>query len=367
MELFQRLFSFQSTVGRRLGLTHMIGLGCLSSVFGSQLTWGADYYRNHLIPRRIKASQESRRVVKKRKKANKTPAFIPGKSIGMLIRPPSRAPASRITAPPEKKPDEKSEYTLFHRTPKHLMRSFNSDNGGITNGPYTLDAGHFQLETELLNFFVFNSTGGTDGALRETNLVINNLILKMGLNHFMDLEIGSITYVSDVMEANHQVLSSKRGLGDLSVLMKINFVGNDGGPFGIGIQPFVKIPTNTNQVGNRYYEGGFFLPINLNLNEDVSLAVMPIFYYNRNLNDSGYHVEGGYSFCLSPKIIGDLAGWFELIELGSTETYSTWRFLSSVGLTYQVTNDFNLDGGSFVGFTGNNPALNPFFGLTVRY
>jgi hypothetical protein len=173
--------------------------------------------------------------------------------------------------------------------------------------------------------------------------------------------------VSDRVEANHQVLSKKQGMGDLSLLMKVNFLGNDGGPIGIGIQPFLKIPTNTGNVGNKRYEGGFFLPINLNLSEDFSLAVMPIMYYNRNKDDSGYHLEAGYTLCFSPRIVGNLSGWFELIELGSAESNSNWQFLSSVGVTYQFTDDFNLDAGTFVGLSDNTPGLNPFLGLTVRY
>src|SRR4051812_38691017 len=93
----------------------------------------------------------------------------------LAAEPESRSPASVIFAPIQETHIDKSHDNLFHKTPKEFMRSFNSDNGGITNGPYTLDAGHFQVESELVNFSVLN-----DDQLNteERILVLNNLIFK---------------------------------------------------------------------------------------------------------------------------------------------------------------------------------------------
>ena len=44
---------------------------------------------------------------------------------------------------------DKSQYTLFNPTPKEQMRPFNTDRPTKSNVPYTVDAGHFQIETDL--------------------------------------------------------------------------------------------------------------------------------------------------------------------------------------------------------------------------
>src|SRR3979490_2793053 len=49
------------------------------------------------------------------------------------------------------KPD-KSQYTLFNPTPTSQMRDFNPDGPSQTDGPLTIDAGHFQIEMGLVTY-----------------------------------------------------------------------------------------------------------------------------------------------------------------------------------------------------------------------
>ena len=46
---------------------------------------------------------------------------------------------------------DKSHYHLFNPTPRELMREFNTDRPDKTESPYTVDAGHFQFEMDVLN------------------------------------------------------------------------------------------------------------------------------------------------------------------------------------------------------------------------
>jgi hypothetical protein len=54
---------------------------------------------------------------------------------------------------------DKSEFTLFNPTPDAALRSFNTDRPPKANSPYTVDAGHFQYETDIAVF----RYGNTDG------------------------------------------------------------------------------------------------------------------------------------------------------------------------------------------------------------
>jgi hypothetical protein len=48
-------------------------------------------------------------------------------------------------------PVDKSGYHLFHPTPRDLMRPLSTDRPDQTESPYTVDAGHFQIEMDLAN------------------------------------------------------------------------------------------------------------------------------------------------------------------------------------------------------------------------
>src|SRR5262245_66185319 len=46
---------------------------------------------------------------------------------------------------------DKSIYDLFHPTPNELMREMSTDRPDQTESPYTVDAGHFQVEMDLVS------------------------------------------------------------------------------------------------------------------------------------------------------------------------------------------------------------------------
>jgi hypothetical protein len=45
----------------------------------------------------------------------------------------------------------KSQYTLFNPTPIDLRRPYNTDRPSKTDSPYTVDAGVFQIESDVWN------------------------------------------------------------------------------------------------------------------------------------------------------------------------------------------------------------------------
>ena len=47
---------------------------------------------------------------------------------------------------------DKSAFHLFNPTPKELMREFATDRPDKTESAYSVDAGHFQFETDILIF-----------------------------------------------------------------------------------------------------------------------------------------------------------------------------------------------------------------------
>ena len=63
----------------------------------------------------------------------------------------------------------KSQYHLFNPTPTGLMRELSTDRPDKTESPYTVDAGHLQIEVDLLswmNYGVLSHSRKIDDVLR---------------------------------------------------------------------------------------------------------------------------------------------------------------------------------------------------------
>src|SRR5438309_11170172 len=86
-------------------------------------------------------------------------------------------------------PSDKSGLTLFNPTPPGLMREFNTDRPDVTESPYTVDAGHFQVELSFVEYTYDHDHGRrVDGfSVLPANLkvgLLNNLDLQLVLNPY---------------------------------------------------------------------------------------------------------------------------------------------------------------------------------------
>src|SRR2546430_11942034 len=90
--------------------------------------------------------------------------------------------------------------------------------------------------------------------------------LKVGLRNDVDLQLGLETYLS---VRTHDIASGtvqrNRGFGDVLVRAKWNAWGNDGGATAFGVMPYLKLPTNQDNLGNNSVEGGVIFPFAVEL------------------------------------------------------------------------------------------------------
>ena len=49
-------------------------------------------------------------------------------------------------------PPDKAKYHLLNPTPREQMREMSTDRPDKTESPYTVDAGHFQIESDLFAY-----------------------------------------------------------------------------------------------------------------------------------------------------------------------------------------------------------------------
>ncbi len=257
---------------------------------------------------------------------------------------------------------DKSDYNLFNPTPSGLMRELSPDRPDKTESPYTVDAGHYQLEMDFANF-TYNQTEGT--TTRAWNVAPFNL--KAGLLNNVDLQFVFDNWL--YVRANDRTSgnTTQSGIGDCTTRLKINLWGDDGGPTAFALLPYVKVPTSTDNLGNDAVEGGVIFPLAVKLPADLELGLETAVSFLRDGDDSNYHEDFIDAITCDHAIVGNLSGYLEFFSDVSTARHSSWIGTVDAGLEFLVAKNVQLDCGCNFGVTSAADDFNPFAGITVRF
>jgi hypothetical protein len=262
---------------------------------------------------------------------------------------------------------DKSIYHLLRPTPQELMREMSTDRPDTTEAPYTVDAGHFQVEADLFKFTRERHNVAKDHTVTEA-LELAPFNFKVGLCNYSDLQLVVPTYTSlRTRDRRTRVSETVRGFGDMEVRVKINVWGNDGGEIALALMPYVKLPTGRRGIGNDAVEGGLIVPVAFELPRGWGLGAMAQVDVNEDGDGSGHHLELMNTLALSHDIVGDLAGYVEFISLASADERAKWSGSAGFGLTYALTRDIQLDAGLNVGITRAADDFQPFAGVSWRF
>ena len=158
-------------------------------------------------------------------------------------------------------------YSLFNPVPKAQMREMQTDRPDVTETPYTVDAGHIQIETDLFRL------EKEKGEISNRNIYyFNQGNIKIGLLNSTSIQFGFQSYVVETRkELTSGDVDKTKGIGDINIRIKQNIIGNDGGNFALAILPFVKFPTATYTEDSRY-EGGVIIPMHYKLTDQWDLG-----------------------------------------------------------------------------------------------
>jgi hypothetical protein len=262
----------------------------------------------------------------------------------------------------EERPD-KSGYHLFRPVPESLMREMATDRPDKTESAYSVDAGHFQIEMDLLSYT-------HDQSRHETakSLAIAATNFKVGVLNNVDLQIVVESYnIQRTKDRDTGDSSRLSGFGDVTFRSKINLWGNDGGPTALSVMPFVKVPTPKRDLGNGATEGGVIFPFAMELPCEWGFGAQVEVDHLRDSDSSDYHQEFSQTATVSHDIVGKLGGYVELFNSVSNERHSAWIATFDLGFTYSITRDIQLDAGVNIGLTDAADDVNPFIGLSMRY
>jgi len=259
-------------------------------------------------------------------------------------------------------PPDKSGYNLFNPVPENLMRDLSPDRPDATESPYTVDAGHYQLEMDFANFTYDKTDGTTTKAWQ-----VGDFNFKAGLLNNVDLQLVYDNYLNVQTEDSSGHSTTQSGFGDFTTRLKINLWGDDGGRTAFALLPYVTFPTATDGLGDNAVEGGVIFPLAVSLPYDFDLSLETAASYIKNEDDGGYHEEFIASASVDHQIVGKLSGFLEFFSNFTRESHAGWIGTVDTGLEYLVTKNIQLDCDCYFGVTPAAADYNPFCGITVRF
>jgi hypothetical protein len=268
-------------------------------------------------------------------------------------------------APAAPTPD-KSGFTLFNPTPDSAERSFCTDRPTKSTGACTVDAGHFQIESD-----VFNATYDRSFGQDTWTYLYTNPTLKLGVTNTVDVELNLVPYEDvEIKDRASGVRTRFSGVGDLFARVKWNLIGDDGGDVAIALAPFVKAPTAASGLGNDAVEAGLIIPVALNLPAGWSLTIDPEVDALKNAVGSGRHVNlsgllsfshaAGKALTLSVEVWSD-------VNLDPQQTVRQYSFDLGAAWIPASHPNFQLDGGVNLGLNNVTPAVQAYVGVSQRF
>jgi hypothetical protein len=249
------------------------------------------------------------------------------------------------------------------------MREMATDRPDKTESAYSVDAGHFQLEMDLVTYGRDRYNTDRINATAEA-WSVGPVNLKLGVLNDVDVQVVIEPYTWTRVEDRSQrpsTVERRSGFGDVTLRSKVNLAGNDGGKLAFALLPYLKLPTNQDDLGNNSVEGGLILPLEYELPAGFGAAINTGFEIARDEEGSGHHPQFINTLAVGRDLIGALSSYIEFWSLVSTERDSDWLGSFDIGFNYLFTPDLKLDFGVNIGLTRATDDWNPFVGFSWRY
>jgi hypothetical protein len=258
---------------------------------------------------------------------------------------------------------DKSGYSLLNPTPDDEMRKFTPDRPTKGFSVRTVDAGHFQLETDIVNY-----THSNDHGTRSIQAL--DPTVKLGLTNWMDIEVqfnGLQSSQSFDSRSDGGILNGA-GFGDVFLRTKMNLFGNDAGPAGFALIPYVKLPSSAPVISNGAVEGGLIAPLALRP-DDFIITLMTEVDVLRTANGNGRYANFVNLVGVSHPIPG-LDGANAMVELFSstgTDPATPPVYTFDLGMNFRLDQRTILDVGVNLGLNKAAPKIQVYSGISLRF
>lgn len=229
-----------------------------------------------------------------------------------------------------------------------------TDRPSRTDNQVTVPKGLSQLEFEVASY--------THSRARADQLSIGAFEARLGLSDRSDLQVQFAPFVSE-RPGGGKSPATTDGIGDTTVRLKLNLLGDDSDASGVAVLPYVKIPTAVN--GNGKVEGGLLFPMQLMIAKDTSLD-FEVGGSSKRTDDTNDNVfQFVSSYALTQKFGEKLQAYLEFYS--ESQPHTEWNATVDTGAAYLIDDNNQVDAGINVGVSPTADPFNPFVGYSVRF
>ena len=260
---------------------------------------------------------------------------------------------------------DKSGYTLLNPTPDDEMRKFTPDRPAKGFSVRTIDAGHFEVEMDTVSYTYTKYLGI---ATHSVQTLDPNF--KIGITNWADVEIqfNGLQSSRSFDAASGATLENGAGVGDFVLRMKMNLIGNDAGPVGLAIIPYVKLPSSAPVISNGVVEGGLIAPLALRLPQDYLVTLMTEV---DALKDSANRREANFVNLIGvshpvPGVEGANAT-VELYSAVGSDRLAPPIYTFDLGMNFRIDPHTILDVGLNLGLNNAAPKVQIYTGISARF
>lgn len=230
-----------------------------------------------------------------------------------------------------------------------------------SNAACTVPEGMVQIETDLF-FWTRNDLG----PVRSDVLLYTNPTIKYGIGPNTDVQVN----IAPVVEVRNEVgglTTSQTGVGDLFVRLKQRITGPQS-KVQVALLPFVKVPTAEAGIGNREWEGGLLVPVQVPVGKATLTLVPQLNLLADALEPADRHLEFQGVVNLAVPIADRFSVAGELWTSQNWDPAGTVRqYSADAALIYLVNDDLQLDIGGNFGLNQATPDVQLYVGLSTRF
>lgn len=262
---------------------------------------------------------------------------------------------------------EKASYSLFAPTPARLMREMTTDRPDTTETPFTVDAGHVQVESTIFGYT--RSRPDVDGLASDSfDFAPSNV--RIGLTN--DAELSLVWQPYGLVQTDMPQGSGRQsGIGGLDIRAKLNLWGNDTfekSHSALALLPFITLPTDRdNGISAAHVEGGLIVPLALKLPDKFGLGFNASVVWLKDDDAIDYHAEYTATASLAYDWTDRFGSYWEVVATFNTGDPRGDVVVVGGGLTYAATENLQLDAGINLGVTRSADLFNPFIGMSRRF
>ncbi|UOQ53447.1 transporter [Hymenobacter cellulosivorans] len=238
----------------------------------------------------------------------------------------------------------KAGYNLFRPTPRNMMRELRPDRPGYSESPFTVDPGHFQIESDLLRL-----VNKQEEQHHERNFYLNHALLKLGVTTRTDVQAELDSYSVEKEWDDDQPEEKHQGFGDLTLRVKHTFLGEDGKPDALALIGFVRLPVGP-AVGTSVTEYGLIVPYSHDFSKQFNLQFQLRSDLDYDRDEQQRYVMLAPSTAVDVEFSEFLSAFAEVVGIWNTRQ-NAWQANFNVGPQLHLSDNLIVDFGTHLALT----------------